>query len=176
MPRHRLMLLALACAAVPALATAADDMPRRKSGLWEVTTQIGGTEGRTMPAIQQCIDAATDDLMRSRGEQMSREMCSKHEMRREGGRIVIDSVCRIGETTSTTRGYFEGDFETAYRGEIAVSYDPPMAGMKASSMTLQARWLGPCQPGQKPGDVIMPGHGGMNLKDMMKHAPAGGTP
>jgi hypothetical protein len=22
---------------------------------------------------------------------------------------------------------------------------------------MEARWLGPCEPGQKPGDVIMPG-------------------
>ena len=39
-------------------------------------------------------------------------------------------------------------------------------------MTQEARWLGPCKPGQKPGDVIMPNMGGaggsINVNEMMK--------
>ena len=43
-----------------------------------------------------------------------------------------------------------------------------MQGMSESNMTQEARWLGPCKAGQKPGDVIMPGMGGVNINDMMK--------
>ena len=31
--------------------------------------------------------------------------------------------------------------------------------------------LGPCKAGQKPGDMIMPGMGTMNMKDLMKNQP-----
>ena len=37
-----------------------------------------------------------------------------------------------------------------------------------SAASLDARWVGPCKPGQKPGDVIMPNVGGMNINEMMK--------
>ena len=39
-------------------------------------------------------------------------------------------------------------------------------------MVLEAKWLGPCKPGQKPGDIVMPGlkgaGGQMNLQELMK--------
>ena len=47
-------------------------------------------------------------------------------------------------------------------------FSPPMHGMSQSNMTLDARWLGACKAGQKPGDVIMPNMGGMNMNEMMK--------
>jgi hypothetical protein len=34
-------------------------------------------------------------------------------------------------------------------------------------MTQEARWLGPCKPGQKPGDIIMPGVGKLNMEELM---------
>jgi hypothetical protein len=39
-------------------------------------------------------------------------------------------------------------------------------------MTLNARWAGPCLPGQKPGDteLSMPG-GRINIQEMMKGMP-----
>jgi len=34
-------------------------------------------------------------------------------------------------------------------------------------MVQEARWLGPCKSGQKPGDVIMPGAQKFNMQEMM---------
>ena len=34
-------------------------------------------------------------------------------------------------------------------------------------MVQEARWLGPCKAGQKPGDVIMPGMQKFNMQEMM---------
>jgi hypothetical protein len=39
---------------------------------------------------------------------------------------------------------------------------------------MDARWLGACKPGQRPGDVIMmgmPGMGDINIEEMMKNLP-----
>jgi hypothetical protein len=38
-------------------------------------------------------------------------------------------------------------------------------------MMQEARWLGPCKPGQKPGDIMMPGMPPVNagnMQEMMK--------
>jgi hypothetical protein len=38
--------------------------------------------------------------------------------------------------------------------------------MKEMRQKIEARWLGPCKPGQKPGDVFVEGMGGMNINEM----------
>jgi len=40
------------------------------------------------------------------------------------------------------------------------------------SAIIDAKWLGPCKPGQKPGDISMPGMPeGINMDDLMKKMP-----
>ena len=39
-------------------------------------------------------------------------------------------------------------------------------------MTVAAKWLGPCEADQKPGDLILPNGMKMNLRDMGKNLPA----
>ncbi|MHB8166241.1 MAG: hypothetical protein ACYDDT_05640 [Sulfuricella sp.] len=33
---------------------------------------------------------------------------------------------------------------------------------------MEAKWLSPCKPGQKPSDVIVPNMKGMNMNEIMK--------
>lgn len=141
---------------VPA-AAGATELPQRKSGLWEISTSSDATAGQSM-TMQMCIDQATDDAARAMGEGFGRQQCSKVAFRREGPqRFVSESVCRIEQTTATTRGVFSGDFASAYRAEISNRYDPPLLGRREDRLTMQARWLGPCKPGMKPGDMMLPG-------------------
>lgn len=156
------------------LATAAGEVPHRKPGLWEVKMQVPG-----MPqpmASQQCIDEKTDDLMERQGQAHAKQQCSKNSVRKEGDKVIVESVCKFNGTTATTTAVFSGDFSRSYRGEINTTYSPPMQGMKSSKQTMEAKWLGACKPGQKPGDVIMPGMGSMNIQDMMKNMPGGTQP
>lgn len=144
------------------------DMPRRKAGLWEINTQMAG-----MPnpgPVQQCIDARTDNLMQERAQAEKMEhKCSAMDVKTQGNKVLIHSVCKIDATTATTDAVITGSFETGYRNEMTVRYDPPMMGMATTRMTQEAKWLGPCKPGQKPGDVIMPGMGKFNMQDMQKN-------
>ncbi len=142
---------------------AALDVPRRKSGLWEISMNV---QGAPAPMISQmCIDQQTDDMTRSIGMQKGQATCSKNEFRREGSRYISESVCKAGKTTTTTRGVFTGDFSTSYTGELNSSFDPPLAGRKDSAMVFKARWTGSCKAGMKPGDMIMPGGMKFNLND-----------
>ena len=164
----------LAVVALPIVAQA--DLPKRKPGLWEIkmTSSIG--PGGPMVS-QHCIDAKTDDLMQQRAQGMDKQACSKNSVRREGGKTILESVCKFGETTATTKIVFSGDYSSQYRGDIHSTYSPPMRGTKETRSTLEAKWLGACKAGQKPGDITtpdmpgMPGGGKFNMDEMMKKVP-----
>lgn len=167
----RLAIALLALALCPPVLAAPKDMPARKPGLWETRMQV---PGMPQPMVsQQCIDEKTDNLMEQQGQARAKQQCSKNAVRKEGDKVIVESVCTFDGTTATTTAVFTGDFSRAYRGEINTTYSPPMQGMKSSKQTMEAKWLGACKAGQKPGDVIMPGMGSMNINDMMKNMPDG---
>lgn len=148
---------------------ASSDLPKRKSGLWEIKMSSGAAKGSQ--TMQQCIDEKTDDMTKNQMAGTEKQSCSKNEFRREGDKTVVESVCRFSGTTSTTRAVFSGKFDSAYKADIKSSYEPPLHGMKESSSTIEAKWLGACQPGQKAGDISMPGMPNININDMMKNMP-----
>jgi hypothetical protein len=140
---------------------AALDLPARKPGLWEIKMTL---EGSQMPAqtAQQCIDAATDKLMQEKFS--GQDACSKQDMTRSGSTITVDSTCKVGNMGTTTHAVFEGDFDSAYTVKVSTALD---SGAK-QNMAMQAKWLGPCTPDQKPGDIVMQGGMKMNILDMPK--------
>jgi hypothetical protein len=154
----------LACAAaMPAMAI---DYPARKPGLWEIQTGDGTAAKGASQTIQQCIDAASDKALRDMGQGMGKDACSKQELRNEGGKLVIDSVCKIGSTTATSHAVMSGDFSSAYRMESKSTYSPPLMGRAEGSAVIEAKWIGPCKAGQKPGDMIMSNGMKMNVLEM----------
>ncbi|MBI4756299.1 MAG: DUF3617 family protein [Betaproteobacteria bacterium] len=158
---------ALGVVAFALAATAqAMEVPKRKPGLWEIRTQTSAAPMGT--TIQNCIDDKTDDLLRQRGEQQAAKSCSRQDMRRDGERWIVDSVCDVSGSKAVTHGEFSGRFDSSYRGEMVTTFTPPVMNMKQATTTIEGRWVGPCKPGQKPGDVIMAGPGGgtINMKEM----------
>ncbi len=165
---------------IPVLLTAlilpaqAADLPKRKPGLWEIKMTSASERGGGPMVSQHCIDAKTDDLLQQRTQGMGKQACSKNTVRREGGKTIAESVCQLGNTTATTKAVFSGDFSSNYRGDIHSTYNPALMGMKEARSTIEAKWLGACKAGQKPGDVIMPGMPGggkFNMDEMMKKMP-----
>lgn len=166
---HKFPLVLLALGTTIAFTVAADDLPRRDSGLWEMKTALAEMGGMGMN-FQTCVDDSVDDLMPEDPD----ADCDEQSYRRDGNRIVFEAICRADGSTAKIKGEFTGDFTRNYRGEIRTTYTPPLQGMASSTMTMEARWVGPCKPGQKPGDVIMmgmPGMGNINLEEMMKNLP-----
>jgi len=159
-----LLILGLLAASMAVGALAADT-PKRKSGLWEISTHMEGMP--SMGTIQQCIDQNTDNLMQQRA-QKEKPDCSVMDSKQQGNKLTIHSVCKIENTTATTDAVFVGAFDSAYKGDMRTRYTPPMHGLSESKMSMEAKWLGPCKAGQKPGDVIMPNMKGMNINEMMK--------
>ncbi len=150
------------------VAAASFDAPKRKSGLWEIKMSSGQAKG--MPAMQQCVDEKTDDLTKQEMSAAQKTQCSKNDMRKEGDKIVVESVCKMENSTATTRAVFTGRFDSAYKADIKSTFEPPLKGMKESSSVIEAKWLGPCKAGQKPGDMSMPGMPNINMDEMRKGA------
>ncbi len=157
--------LALAVLILPGLVQAGD-LPKRKPGLWEIKIVSDTGRGEEPLVSQHCIDEKTDHLMPQQAQGMMKAECRKETVRNEGGKTIAESVCVFGGTTTTTKAIFSGDFSSNYRGDIHSTYSPPMMGMKEARSTLEAKWLGACKPGLKPGDVIMPGGVKFNMFDL----------
>ncbi len=160
---HACSLLALAFAAGFAASTAADELPKRKVGLWEINVHMQGVPN--MGPMQQCIDQNTDNLMLQHAKNTD---CRAVEVKRAGSTVSIHLVCKMQGSTATTDGVFEGSFDSSYKGRMTTRFNPPWNGMSISTIAHEARWIGPCKPGQKPGDLIMPSMGGFNLNELMK--------
>jgi uncharacterized protein DUF3617 len=152
---------AIAAAAIVASASA-QEMPKRKSGLWELTMAQG-------MVMTQCVDQSQDDAFRQIGRDMEKEMkCTRGTVQRGPGTMSFESTCTMGGTKQTSKTAISGDFDKAYRMDIQTKYDPPLMGNAQTSTTIEAKWIGPCKAGQRPGDMTMPGGMTINANDMMK--------
>jgi len=164
----------MACAIGALTVAMAADFPEHKPGLWLMTiTTAGSPAGPVTERI--CLDARTDQLLYKMGAGMSQKMCSKIDIQPSGGKVVVDTVCHIMNTTTTGHSVtaFVGSTET--HTATVSHFDPPMMGKTESRSTQDGKWLGACPADMKPGDVEMssarmPHPIRMNLNDMMKGA------
>lgn len=134
----------------------AEELPARKAGLWEITITSAQLPKQI---IKQCADEATDRQMMQMGMDLAAGktgvQCAKNETTKQGGHYTIETDCMMGPMRLVSKAVFSGDFSSQYTGELSARYDPPLMGMSQSKTTMTAKWLGPCQAGQRPGDMIM---------------------
>lgn len=163
----RLLLPALLCfLAVSGVAVGADSFPPRKPGLWEVSGNLPLLPGQQLTA-RRCIGPRGEGDPLARGAPELRD-CNEPRVDRRGGELIVDMVCRVDGSRATTRGVFTGDFQNHYKGRLDTSYAPPLRGVSTSSTKLEARRLGPCLPGQKPGETEMAMGGNIKLQDLLE--------
>lgn len=140
----------------------AEDFPVRKAGLWESTMRSGKDTKEPVP-IKQCVDAKTDTGLLG----MVSGMCDLKWKRAGDDRIEADTTCKVGSVTSSGKAVITGDFNTSIRAESTMTTSGAgsvaMPGGRAidippvtQTIVVESKWIGPCEPGQKPGDTIMP--------------------
>jgi hypothetical protein len=134
--------------AVPALA---DELPQRKAGLWE--TKSAGAEGET--TAKQCVGPGTDRAMLGG---MTGGACSKIEVKKTATGYAVATECTIGQIKAVGSSTVTGDFQTSVRteGVTRLTGMPGQAGTVERKLVVEAKRVGDCGPGQKPGDVILP--------------------
>jgi hypothetical protein len=154
---------ASAAPAAPAAPLTAADLPRRKPGLWSQTMTMEGVE-HAVPATEFCIDGPSEAKMSLMGQQMSRDKCQSPSFSRNlDGSITFTASCDFGEAgKSVSTGTISGDYSSGYKVAIdSRTVGGPSPG--EHKMTIAATWEGPCKPGQKGGDIILPGGRTMNV-------------
>jgi hypothetical protein len=162
-----LALPAGAGAAVPA----AQDFPKLRPGLWELTRSSDRTAGHAPQRTTICLDDSVQKQMYQAGLGAMGSMCSKHDFRLEGQRGEAEFVCTVGPTRLHSKAVMTLHGDTAYRTEIDTTFDPPMHGTARSHAVLDARRTGRCKPGQRPGDVTLPNGSTINLRAGAAPAP-----
>lgn len=159
-PKH-LATLALGLS----LGASAADLPKLRAGLWELTTTSSRGQDPAPLPMKSCVDDATQQEMMNFGQGVQRQMCTRNDIRNEGGKIVAESECKLGTTRMSSRSVTTFSGNSSYHTEVRVAYDPPLAGQKEATLTMDGRHLGACPADMKPGDIDIAGKR-MNLRDM----------
>jgi hypothetical protein len=157
--RQAVVLLVLILSATLAQA---EDLPKRKSGLWQVKSVAGEGNPHT---LQMCVDERTDHALKQIAEGRFRENCTVDKVRRDGDKLVIDAACTLAthQGTAKTHAIVTGKFDSEYRIESTSNFDAPVHGKTETNAVIEGRWTGPCQPGQRPGDAIFENGTKVNL-------------
>ncbi|NMG66837.1 DUF3617 family protein [Azoarcus indigens] len=170
-PATALAALLATAALLPAAAGAADslhNLPKLAPGLWEMKSTIAEMGGLGQ-SLQICIGEDGGDLA-AQAAKASGE-CSRRDVSRNGSQIVLDAVCPVEGSTATVHATFSGDFNSRFTGDVRSTYSPPMHGLASTTMQQEARRLGPCAAGQKPGEVVRQGIHGINVDELLKKLP-----
>ena len=156
----------------------AQNLPTRRAGLWAIT--MTDESGKTPPQVmQQCIDAKTDQMMNAFSGGIGAEMCSKQEIRKVGATIVINAECQVGPMRSISESVVSGDFNSNYTVRVTTKVEGLPAAAQAmvgGPRVIQAKWVGACAKGQRPGDIMMEGGKTMNIFDLKKMMGGAGGP
>lgn len=148
------------------------NLPKRQAGLWKI--EMTGAKA-PKGTVFHCVDDATDQKMRAMAEGIGNAQCSKNETTQDGTGYHVKSVCSMAGSTITSTSNFSGDFVNSYHADISTSYEPPLIGMKESSISMDAKYMGACTT-QKPGDIVMPNGMTINVLTMGKGpSPVGGA-
>jgi Protein of unknown function (DUF3617) len=168
----KLGALCVSLASISGLANA-QNFPKMKAGLWEVKTSEVGKQGAAAPVTVMCLDDSVQAEMMKIGQGMMQSLCTKNEFKVSGSQVTGESECKLGATTmrSTSVTTFNGD--SSYRTESNATYDPPLFGTKEAKSVSEAKHIGACKPGMKPGDMVVGGQT-INIKDTLGGAQKAG--
>jgi hypothetical protein len=152
--KHTSLSFSLAFFAVVTLA-AQTQLPTRKAGLWEST--MSGTSSLAADGvgkIKHCIDASTDRAAMTGA--MAGKQCEQGPVVKTAAGYEMEATCKIGGMTSKSKSIVSGDFNSQVTVDVTSSITTGSGPAKESKTKIEARYVGPCEAGQKPGDVIMP--------------------
>src|ERR1700733_6845410 len=141
------LLVLMVCAGTVGAVMAADQMPHHKAGLWEITMTLAQKPGHE----KICLDDATEKLMYKMGVGMSQKMCSQVSMHSSTSQFTVESTCKSGNSTFSSRSVTTFTGDTAYRTEITSHHE----NRPDSTTTMDGKWIGSCPADMKPGDAVV---------------------
>ncbi|RYE31306.1 MAG: hypothetical protein EOP23_16360 [Hyphomicrobiales bacterium] len=85
-------------------------------------------------------------------------VCSKMLVTKTVTGYAVETECMVGQINASGRSIITGDFQTSVRTEglTKISGMPGQSGPVERKLVVEAKRVGECAPGQKPGDIIKP--------------------
>ena len=148
-------------------AARAEELPLRKPGLWEMKIAKVGSQLPEM-TMQHCTDQTTDKDMANSVSPLAKQICTKQDVVKTATGYTTDSVCTVAGVSMTSHSDITGDFNSAYSVTTKAHLDKGPEQLRDTTTKIEAKWLGDCKAGQKPGDIVMPGGFKLNVKDAEK--------
>jgi hypothetical protein len=166
---RQLFSLCLASCLLASLPPArAEELPVRKAGLWEMKI-VKADSLLPQMTMQHCTDETTEREMSAVFSPMSKEICSRQDLKKTATGYVGDYECTVGGVALTSHSEITGDFDSAFTVKSTSHRERgPNGQPHDATTTIEAKWLGDCKPDQKPGDIVMPGGFKLNVKDAQK--------
>ncbi|MGH6986192.1 MAG: DUF3617 domain-containing protein [Caulobacteraceae bacterium] len=156
-----LIFAAIALAALPAASqTAASKFPPRKPGWWRMAMTISGSpQGPLHPTTYVCVGPG--DRLGSPVGVHEPPNCPRKGAERISAGWRFQSECKVGPMTISTEGTVTGNLNSGYSVEVTTRMSPPPTPQMSEINThIDAKWLGACPAGKKPGDIQMDMHAG----------------
>jgi hypothetical protein len=113
---------------------AAEAVPVRKSGQWELKT-ISGATGTILTRV--CITPADSIIVPT-----NRGSCTQPKVDRAGDQTIVNVVCKTEQGEERISTLLTGDFEKWYRAIVKMTFDPPGLGPPNLGVTIEGRYLG----------------------------------
>ena len=155
MRRSALALLAAAAVAPSASSLAQTDAPpTRKPGWWEMQVAISGpTPEPIRQTVHLCTNADYDKVQSPFGVNMNGAGCQPTKVAHTATGWTVSGACDTGQMKITANAVATGDLNDRYHVDIDTRLDPPPAPQAGQvKVGLDARWVGECPAGMKPGD------------------------
>jgi hypothetical protein len=129
--------------------------PPMKEGLWE-TQNTRTQQGKTVSdkAVKMCQSNELTKSMRTSAEELRKKNeCTSSVTKPSANTYVEESRCAKGPNAGTvTKVIYTYQGETASRTEMHIN-----SGKSETVMIMDAKYLGSCPMGMKPGDLIIEG-------------------
>ncbi|MGD0492491.1 MAG: DUF3617 family protein [Steroidobacteraceae bacterium] len=127
--------------------------PPAKEGLWE-THSTHTEQGKTVAdrPVKMCQSKETTKSMQARGEEMRKNNdCTSHVTQPSPNTYVEESRCTKGPNAgATTKVVYTNQGDTASHTEMHME-----VGKSETVVIIDAKYLGSCPAGMKPGDLMM---------------------
>jgi hypothetical protein len=127
--------------------------PPTKEGLWE-TRSTHTLQGKSVsdPPVKMCQSHETTKSMQARGEEMRKKNeCTTHVTQPSPNTYVEENRCAKGPNAgSVTKVIYSNQGDTASHTEMHMN-----VGKTETVVVIDAKYLGGCPAGMKPGDLMM---------------------
>jgi hypothetical protein len=115
------LALALSLTPLGALGGRAEEatLPARKAGLWELKTSMDEGRGPREQSMKICIDAEMEANTVQASLAEHKKNCEKYEIKKEGGKVVVNMTCMFNERHVDGVTEMDGDFQSSFDIKIA---------------------------------------------------------